>query len=369
MHRARAEFVSQISQLEEEEDPTPYVEEFVQTILTAAKWAIRIIGEKRTKQFLARQIAKLIKRWVKNREKRRALGRVIADVGVEIVMATGQGEISSALEEELGGNAVASVVEETVRQVAELPEYVLHNEELLEGYVLAAFENAAAANLPHVLPENVYKKRPELRETCRTNGAWVMMPLQGRKYYKKYTKVFDTTICPHVAQMLTSFGGIPLATILRDQYGLSIGSGIKARVHLYEAIPGCRLFHISRYEKNVLGLGGKSAKIACSLIHPLTPFEASALTGEPFLGRNVSAKYLNHRRMINPGGRFYFLEIGAHPLMTRTPEGVMTPKRSTEVNITMNFRLDHLRLFIFLSEADSQEISMKLRQQAPVGFV
>ena len=42
----------------------------------------------------------------------------------------------------------------------DLPDYVLDNQELLEGFALEAFEQAAAANLPPVLSEAVYRERP-----------------------------------------------------------------------------------------------------------------------------------------------------------------------------------------------------------------
>jgi hypothetical protein len=48
--------------------------------------------------------------------------------------------------------------------VADLPDYVLDDPELFEGFVLEAFEQAAAANLPPGLPPETYRRRPELVE-------------------------------------------------------------------------------------------------------------------------------------------------------------------------------------------------------------
>ena len=53
-----------------------------------------------------------------------------------------------------------------------------------KGFALDAFEQAAAANLPAVLSEATYKQRPELLE-AGVNAAWLLMPLRGRKQYKR----------------------------------------------------------------------------------------------------------------------------------------------------------------------------------------
>jgi hypothetical protein len=367
LDRARAQFISEILEIEEEEDLAQRVENFAPAIIAAAKLAIKFMGRDKVVRSLAKPISRLIKRFIprKFRKYRWPLSKALVDVGLRSLKL----EVAPEEEAETAASAVASVVEDTIRDIANLPEYILDDEQLLESHVVDAFEQAAAKNFPHVLPENVYIRRPDLRETCRINGAWVMLPLRGKKYYKKYTRVFDTTICPHAAEVITTFGGISLATYLRDQYSLSAGSGIKARVHLYQAIPGSRLSQISKYESSVSGLGTTDG---WSRFHPLTPEAAGLLIGETGLGRYVSAPYLAHRRMIddNGGQRFYYLEIdGAHPQMNMTTDGIPALRGSTEVNVTLNFTHNQLKSCIFLSESDAQELAVKLRQQAPIGSV
>ncbi|MFX0198367.1 MAG: hypothetical protein ACFFCW_19790 [Candidatus Hodarchaeota archaeon] len=364
LDRARAQFISQINQLEEGEDPTPVIENFVTAILTAARLAIKFIGRKKVHKYLSDKMADFASKFI-DRKNARALSRVLVDAGLRLLKL----EVTPEDEAQVAGSTVASIIEETVREVAQLPEYILDKEDLLEGYVLDAFEHAAAKNLPHVLPEQVYQQRPELREICKMNGSWIMLPLQGRKFYKKHTRVFETMICPHTAQMLTSFGKIPLAAFLRDQLGLRVGKSIKARVHLYEAIPGSRLYLISKFEKGIPGLG-TTAKSAWAQFHPLTREAAGLLAGETGLGRDVSSEFLVNQRMIDDsnGQRFYYLEIdGVRPQMAMTPDGIPALRRSSQVNVKLNFVSNQVQLNIFLSEAETQDIALKLRQQVPVG--
>ena len=140
-------------------------------------------------------------------------------------------ETTPEAEAEAAQAAIMATVEDTMRQVAALPEYILDNQELLEGYALEAFENAAAANLPPVLSEEVYRQRPELRETTGIKGTWVLQPLGsgGHYKYKKYTRIFDIKISPHTARVVKICCGTPLMVFLRDRLGLSPGKTIKAR--------------------------------------------------------------------------------------------------------------------------------------------
>lgn len=368
LDQARAQFVSQIRQLKEGEDPTPLVENFVPAILPALKLGIKLAGRKKVVNFLAKFVAKLISRFI-GPQYAPPLSQAIVDAGLRVISLETMPEDDARM----AGEAVAATVEETVRRVADLPEDVLNNEALLEGFALEAFEHAAAANLPPVLPERVYEKRPDLRETTGLRGTWVYWPRplrNGRKGYcsKKYTRVPEVILTPHVAQVVTTFGGVPLAIFLRDRLGIW-GRPVKARVHLYEAIPGTWLSRMSKVERNVPGLG-TAAKFAWSQFHPLTSQAAGLLFREPGLGRDVSVKYLADPLTISVGQRFYYLEIpGARPQMMPTPNGLPVIRRSGRVQMTLDFPRDQLRVFMFLSEADAQAIAVKLRQQAPIGAV
>lgn len=363
LDRARAEFINQITNLEDGEDPTPAVENFVPAIMAALRLALRLIGRPRVVNFLAKLLAKLIVKFV-GKKYTPLLSQAIVDVGLRLFGL----EVSPEDEAKAAGGAVAATVEDTVRQVAALPDYVLDNEELLQGFILEAFEKAAAANLPPVLPESSYEKRPELREAQGIRAAWIMQPLGEQRFrYKKYSHIPQVTITSETARAVRSFCGVPLTIFLRDRLGLTLGRPIIARVHLYEAIPGTMLSQICKYEKRVHGLGTTEAR---SLLHPLTPEAAGILVGHAGLGRKFSDRYLDHQPLTAVGQRLYYLEIpGIHPKVMATPEGETLTQRESEVSIIFDFPSNQLRTAIFLSEADAQIIAMRLRQKSPLGTI
>src|SRR5262249_51043137 len=151
----------------------------------------------------------------------------------------------------LASSAVAATVEETIGRVAALPDYVLDNQELLEGFALEAFEQAAAANLPALFSPAVYRQRPELLE-AGVNAGWVLLPLRGRKRYKRCTRVFKVRVSPHMADEVESFEGAVLSDYLRDQFGMAEGDEVEAQVSLYETLPGTSLADIAHGERDTL---------------------------------------------------------------------------------------------------------------------
>ena len=131
---------------------------------------------------------------------------------------------------------------------------MLDNQELLEGFALEAFEQAAAANLPPVLSEAVYRERPDLLESQSVKTCWIMLPLRRRKRYKKCGRTFKVRISPYMADEIESFEG-PLADYLQDQLGVEEGAEVEAEVHLYETLPGTTLADIAREESETPGMG------------------------------------------------------------------------------------------------------------------
>lgn len=356
LHNARTRFINQITQLQEGEDPKPLLEEFIPAILPALKIGIKIIGRPKVVKFLANLLGKHIERFV-GKQYTPMLSRAIVDAGLRLINL----ETTSEGEEQTAGSAVAATVEDTVRQVAALPEYILDNEELLEGFIMSEFESAVAANFPPTL------LKPELRETSNIQGTWVLMP--GRKNYKKYTKIFETSITPQIARVLQTFGGIHLFQFLKNHRGLPMDKSVKVRIHLYEAIKGSTLSKIAKSEKSVLGLG-TAARSAWSQFHPLTPEAAGMLLQQPGLGKKVSSNFLASRKMIAVGQRFYYLEIeGARVPVLPKLCGSTKPKQSSQVNITLDFPQDQIQAFVFLSEADAQNIATKFRKRAPMGSI
>jgi len=123
--------VSQLGKLKEGEDPTPHVENFVPAILPAVKLGIKLAGRKKVVNFLAKLVANLIRRFI-GPQYAPPLSQAIVDAGLRLINL----ETLPEDEARTAGEAVAATVEETVRRVADLPEYVLDNEALLEGFVL-----------------------------------------------------------------------------------------------------------------------------------------------------------------------------------------------------------------------------------------
>ncbi|HSD56669.1 MAG TPA: hypothetical protein VLB04_00700, partial [Methanotrichaceae archaeon] len=122
LDRARAQFVDEISRLKEGEDPTPYVERFIPAILPALRIGIKLIGRPKVVNFLAKYLSNLIGRIV-GPENGPKLSQAIVDAGLRLISL----ETTPEEEARAAGSAVAATVEETVRQVAALPEYVLDN--------------------------------------------------------------------------------------------------------------------------------------------------------------------------------------------------------------------------------------------------
>jgi hypothetical protein len=159
LERARERFIDALGELKEGEDPTPHMENFIPALIPVLKIGLKLGGRNRVVDFLANFLAKLIRKFV-GPQYAPPLSKAIVDAGLRLL----QLETTPESESRAAGTAVASTVEETVRRVASLPEYVLDNQELLEGATLEAFEQAAAANLPPVLSTDIYLRRPDLRE-------------------------------------------------------------------------------------------------------------------------------------------------------------------------------------------------------------
>ena len=362
---ARERFVRELMELEAGQDATPIVERFIPVaLLPALKLGLKVIGRQKVVNYLAKPVAKLIARLV-GKEYARPLSSALVDAGLRLIHleATPEDEMRAA------GEAVAATVEETVRKVASLPEEVLEDEELLEAYVLEAFEEAATVNLPDILSNEVYENRPELREAEHFKSAWVWRPLRGPKRYKKCTRIFDVSVTPHVARAITTFGGYTLAEFLRDRLGLPAGRPVKARVHLYEAIPGTSLPLVSWHERGIPALG-TAGRAGWSQLHPLTPIAAGLLCGAPGLGRDVPPKYWASRHPMFVGQRLYALEMpAARPQTIPGPNGKTIVRQPGALGLTLDFPRNQIRLFVFFSETEAQQIAAKIRERARLGMV
>ena len=264
---AREQFIQELDNLRAGESPEPAVQNFLPAVLPALRLGVRLIGRPRVVGFLAPLLAKLISNLV-GPEQAQALSRAVVDAGLKLLSL----EMSEQERSGLAASAVAATVEETVNRVASLPDHILDNQELLEGFALEAFEQAAAANLPAVLSAATYRQRPELME-AGVNAAWVLMPLRGRKRYKRCTRAFKVSITPYMAEEVESFDGVPLSDYLQDQLGLPEGEDVEAEMYLYEALPGTTIADIARSEAETPGLGAsdEATPVAIAPPHPAMP--------------------------------------------------------------------------------------------------
>ncbi len=356
---ARDRFIHELETLKPGESPEPYVQNFLPAVLPALRLGMRIIGRPRVINFLAPLLARLIAKLI-GPEQAPALSRAIVDAGLRLLSL----EMSEQEKSGLAASAVAATVEETVNRVASLPEHILDNQELLEGFALEAFEQAAAANLPAVLSEATYRQRPELLE-AGVNAAWVLMPLRGRKRYKRCTRVFKVSITPHMAEEVESFEGVPLSDYLQDQLGLPEGAEVEAEVHLYEALPGTTVADIARSETETPGLGAAD-EATVSQLHPLTQSAASSLLGKPGLGR--SSPFASTPWNMAAGQRLFHLVIpGRRPLTIPGTWGRRRVRRLFHINVTLDTPGDQIRVCVYVSEVKAQKLAVRLRQQAHAG--
>jgi hypothetical protein len=357
---ARDRFVTELAQLEDGGDPGPAVERFIPALLPALKLGLSIAGRPRVVKLLAGLVSKLIAKAV-GPASSGALSTALVDAGLKLIGL----ELSDSDQRRAAHAAIASTVEETVRSVAALPDSVLDNETLLEGSIVRAFEDAAASNLPPVLPDSVYRQRPELSETDTRRGTWVTFPLHGPKRYKKFSRVLRTRITPRVAMAVTTFGEAPLAQYLQEQLGLEPGEELDANVHLYEALPGTLLGEVARLESN----GNNVASTA--EFHPLTPEAAALLVREPGLGRQASSANLSAPRNLAVGQRFYRVAVpGRRVGVVSTASAAKgRPRRRTCLQTVLDFPGDKVRLYLFLAERRAQEFAAALRKQGHAGAI
>lgn len=357
LDEAREQFIQRLSTLKEGESPAPHIEGFVPAILPAIKIATRLIGRPRVVSFLSGLLGKLLANLV-GPTNAPALSRAIVDAGLKLVSL----EASEQEAERVGPAAIVATVEETVARVASLPDQVLDNEELLEGFALEAFEQAAASNLPAVFSDATYKRRPDLLEGG-VNAAWVMRPL-ARPRYKRCSQTFKVTITPHMAEAVEGFEDTPLSEYFTDRLGLPEGEAVEAELHLFEVLPGGTAADIVRGETETPGLGSADEAVIEQL-QPLTPSAAGVLLGRPGLGRAVASAA--DVRSVAPGQRVYHMAVGHRPLTTSDAAGRRRARKLARVFVTLDVPNDAVRVGVFLSEVKAQRLAVRLRQHAHLG--
>jgi len=364
LDQARERFIDQLHELREGEDPGPVVQNFLPAVLPALRLGVKLAGRARVVNFLSGFLSKMIAKLV-DPATAPALSKAIVDAGLKLLTL----EVTAQDEARAGVSAIAATVEETVRRVSNLPDYVLDNQELLEGFALEAFEQAAAANLPPVLSEAVYRERPDLLESRGARAAWVMLPLRRRKRYKKCGRTFKVRISPYMADEVESFEG-PLADYLQDQLGVEDATEVEAELELFETLPGATLADIARSEAEAAGATGTPGTPAqgAAQLHPLTPKAAGLLLGEPRLGRHMP--WRTHRRRIGVGQRFYRLSIPGRRMLTwPAPNGKAYVRRPGGLRVWLDVSKNEVRISVFLSEVKAQRLAVRLRRASHAGTI
>lgn len=348
LRHARDRFARRVVSMRQREDPTPEVEQFIPAVLGAAKLGVKLIGRPRVVRFLAGLVAKHIRRYV-GPAQASSLSSALVDTGLRLVHL----EASPEMEQLAPGYTLASTVENTVNGLlAEASESAWNDELLLESSAQEAFERAAVAAFPDS------QIRGELQESPGAPGAWVTVP--GLAPYEKFTNTPEVTITPEMAEEITSFGGQRLGAVLRAQHALPGQRALRARLHMYRALPGTTLSGIARRER-VRGLRS-ARRHAWSRFHPLTRNAARMLLGHPRLGVDVDPRFLARRERIRPQQRFYYLEVlDPDARVASSDAAAQHGARPTQVNAILDFPAHRLTLHAYLAEPDAQELAARVR--------
>jgi hypothetical protein len=379
---ARERFVRQLAELPPGESAQPALEQFIPAALAAARiglrFAIKTVGRRRVSEFLAGLLAPVLQRFLRP-EQARQLAGILVDVGLKL--AAGEAEDAG----EGGGpvplpvaRALAQTVEDTVTHLADVSPETFSDEALLEAETMAAFSRAASK----YLPPQVFK--PEERRTHRLGGVFAPRP-GGR--FARYTVSPEVVIPWQVATSIVTYRGERLSQFLRDRYGVRPGETVRARMYIWRLGHGARLGDVAIRERTVPGLGS-AARGAVERLHPLTTQAAAGLLGEPGLGRDLPARYLASRGRTMVGERVYGLRVlgpatdGAAIPVPYATAAAVAPRttdpsrpgrpavarsydpgmRASTLNLTLDFRHDEVRLYLYLSEPRAQEIARLLRQ-------
>lgn len=331
----------------------PAIEQFVPALLGALKLGINLVGRSKVVGFLAGYLSKLIGRWV-GPQLSGPLSSAIVDTGLRLISLEAEDE-QDAGRSEAGPIALASVIEDTVRRLAEQEDYIFEDEDLTQLAAAEAFSRAVSTHFP---PQFV---RPDLLQSATLGGTFVAKRPRSLRTYRKYTRVPEIEITPQIADTLPSFGGATLGRTLRAA-GVSLP--IKARMHIYQSAPGTTLPAIARTDRSLGGAGRGYAP--STSFHPLTPAAAGLLLREPQLGVAVPASFLRSPNRIAVGQRFYVLQ----PLGTGAPAGLgrspraraalarLAPGKST---IAIDRRRGRISIRLYFSEDEAQRLASQIR--------
>lgn len=346
LRRARRRLSKKLRDLNDGDDATPAVEEFIPALLPVLRLGIKMIGRKRVVATVAGLVGRLLRPFT---------GPKMSAPLANAIVSTGMGlvglEVTEEDKKDIAANSTASVVEDTVRRVVQMPAEILEDEFLLEAAVEDSFEAALMDNFPRM------PQRPDLVNR-ELDGSWHQCrKIKGVEKcfeYKRFEPPIPVTITQTMAEKLRSFGGAEV-TVLGNRIKQLVGKTVQVR--LYEAVPGTWLSKISRDEVDVAGLGGTD-EIKWRSIHPLTPHNAAQLLKDESMGRDVGQKFLNSPHTIAAGQRFFYIET------SDIPPGPPPPARRSALYYVFDCPQRFVSITLYIREDQSQQIAKALRDRS-----
>jgi hypothetical protein len=339
---SRVDLAERIASSESAEELAPHIEQFVPVLLAALRTGIGIVGRPKVISFLSGYLAKMIEQWV-SPPASQPLSRAIVDAGLKMMSLeaeSGEAPFDEAPSDEAGPLAVASVVEDTIRRLAEADNYLFEDQDLAEVTIADSFGEAAATYLPQeTLSE-------ELRLAPSIGGRFVTGRGKNIRGFAKYNRIPEVAISARAADALPAFAGGNLGSAIRVAGGRF---PLRARMHIFQARPGSTVGSMLRH-----GMRGSPRTMG---VFPLTPRAAGVLLREPGLGVRSPARFLHSSRRIGAGQRLYVLE----PLdqTTATQPGKAAAPGRTWVAISP--AKSRITLGFYLSESDAQLLAGALR--------
>jgi hypothetical protein len=352
---ARARLATQLAEADPGQPPVAEVEQFIPAVMAAlplVRMGIRVAGRDKVVRFLADRLANLIKGHI-GAQAARTLAPPVADIGLRLL------SLESETPEGLGAEALVSVVEDTVREVASLPPASLEEPLRVEAELQEAFADAAARYLPR---ERLRPDLPtfETSDVSGESGVWVLMPRAARPCfrYRKYSRVYRVPIRRAQARAIVLSDEDTLEQRLLDA-GVNRWP-VEAEVHVYEAVPGTHLGHIAAFEAEVEAeaddrTGGSDAsRLATDEFEELTPATAALLLGEAGLGHRVAGP--TRSRGLPPGRRLFRIVIPGTRVRRR--------RRRFLVRLDVGGPKPVLRVHLRLGEREAYVVAERLAAKA-----
>ncbi|HET6694528.1 MAG TPA: hypothetical protein VFG97_09500, partial [Pedococcus sp.] len=312
------------------------IEQFIPAVMAAMpliKKGISILGLRpKIKDVLAKGLALLIKNHV-GPQMAQALAPRVAEAGLKML------GLETADPTMLGAEALVATLEDTIREVVELPDESLDEPLRLQAEIEHAFVDAAS----RYLPREVLREEVASFETDDEGALWVAMPrVAGPRYrYRKCARVYRVPIGRPQARAIVLDGEDTLEERLLDS-GVNVWP-VEAEVHVYEAMPGTRLGHLAAFE--IDEPQERDAPLRTDEFAELTAEVASVLLGRPGLGRNFRR---SHRgRSLQPGHRLFRVAVPGVQMRRRHRRlaikfDVTRPQPSLRLHLRLSEREAHL---------------------------